>query len=276
LFQQAGLTHVTQSATRADLTTKGFKTFFRSVGGDSDQAEAAARMAVKFKKCTKVAIIDVKSAYGQGYADIVNTKTKEYGASVVTRQSVAPATDYTSLVDTLTSRAPDCVVYGGYQPQASILIKQMRAKGIKATFISGDGSKSVKYIPSAGAAAAEGTIFTCPCLDANVSDDPAAKQFVTDFKAAYGGKAPDIYGPEAYDVAQIFIKAIDDCGSDVTRACILEKVTNLKDYKGLTKTFNWTTDPKLLHEVTDKGVNIYEVKAGAIKLTGNVNDIVPA
>jgi len=54
----------------------------------------------------------------------------------------------------------------------------------------------------------------------------------------------------------------------VTRACVLQQVTNLKDFKGLTKTFNWTTDPKLLHEVTDKGVNIYAVKSGAITLLG--------
>ncbi|MGH2829944.1 MAG: branched-chain amino acid ABC transporter substrate-binding protein, partial [Actinomycetota bacterium] len=193
LFKGAGLTHVTQSATRADLTTKGFTTFFRSVGGDTDQAEAAARLAVKSKSCTKLAIIDDKSAYGQGYADIANTNAKKYGGTVVTRQSVAPATDYTSVVDTLTSTSPRCVIYGGYQPQASILVKQMRQKGVRALFISGDGTKSTKYVPDAGAANAEGTLLTCPCLDANVSDDAAAKKFVTDFKAKYGGTAPDIY-----------------------------------------------------------------------------------
>ncbi len=273
LFKQAGLTHITQSATRADLTTKGFETFFRSVGGDTDQAAAAATIAVKGKGCKKLAIIDDKTPYGQGYADIANTKTKEFGGAVVTRQSVAPVRDYTSLVDTLKSKSPDCLIYGGYAPEAAILVKQMRQKGVKALFVSGDGSKSTKFIPDAGAAAAEGTIFTCPCLDANVSTDPAAKQFVADFKAKFG-EAPDIYSPEAYDVAQIFIKAIGECGSGVTRKCVLEKVTALKDYKGLTKTFNWTTDPKLLHEVTDKGVNIYSVKGGAIVLDGNILEVV--
>ena len=277
LFAQAGLTHVTQSATRADLTAGGkFPTFFRSVGGDTDQAEAAARIAVKgAPKCDTVAVIDDKSAYGKGYADIVDAKVKEYGGRVVTRESVAPTTDYTSLVDTLRSSSPKCVVYGGYQPQSSILIKQMRQKNVAAQFISGDGTKSTKYIPEAGASNAEGTLMTCPCLDANVSDEAEAKQFVTDYKAKFNTD-PDIYAPEAYDVAQIFIKAIGDCGTDVTRACVLDKITNLKDFKGLTKTFNWTTDKEALHEVTDKGVNIYSVKEGKIVLDGNVNDIVPA
>jgi hypothetical protein len=56
---------------------------------------------------------------------------------------------------------------------------------------------------------------------------------------------------------------------------VLAFITNLKDFKGLTKTFNWTTDPKALHEVTDRGVNIYEIKNGAIKLDGNINVVVP-
>ena len=275
LFKQAGLTHITQSATRASLTAGGFNTFFRSVGGDSDQADAAGKLAVKGKSCNTVAVIDDKSAYGQGYGDIAAASVVKYGGKVITRQSVAPTTDYTSIVGTLTDKKPDCVIYGGYEPQSSILVKQMREKAVRATFISGDGSKSIKFIPDAGKANAEGVLFTCPCLDANVSSDPAAVQFVKDFKAKYG-VAPDIYAPEGYDVTNIFINAIKACGDNVTRSCVLDQVTSLKDYKGLTKTFNWTTDPKALHEVTDKGVNIYEVKNGAIKLDGNINAVVPS
>lgn len=276
LFKQAGLTHITPSATRADLTAGGkYPTFFRAVGGDADQAEAAARLAVKGKSCTTLAVIDDKSAYGDGYADIADTNAKKYGGSVVTRESVAPTTDYTSLVDTLRTKNPKCVIYGGYQPEASILLKQMRQKGVTALFIAGDGVKSTKFIPASGAANAEGSLLTCPCLDANVSDDPEAQAFAKAYTAKFN-VAPDIYGPEGYDVVNIFVKAIRECGDDVTRACILEKVTGLKDFKGLSKTFNWTTDTAALHEVTDRGVNIYSVKGGKLVLDGNINEIVPA
>lgn len=269
LFANAGLAEVTQSATRADLTTKGYKTFFRSVGGDSDQAAAAGKLMAKAMGCKAVAIVDDKTAYGQGLAQIVETELKAAGVTVVSRESIAPAADYTSLIDTLITKKPDGVFYGGYQPQASIIVKQMREKGLTASFVSGDGSKSVKLVPDAGAANAEGILLTCPCLDANVSTDPAAQKFVADFKAKYN-KAPDIYAPEAWDVAQMFIKVISECGDAVTRKCVLDGITNLKDFKGLTKTFNWTTDPKLLHEVTDKGVNIYAIKGGQIVLLGPI------
>lgn len=279
LFAAAGIAEVTQSATRADLTTKGYKTFFRSVGGDTDQAAAAGKLMATALKCKNVAVVDDKSAYGQGLAQIVDKELKAAGVTVVLRESIAPTTDYTSLVQSLITKKPDGVFYGGYQPQTSIIVKQLREQGVKATFVSGDGSKSTKLVPDAGAANAENIIMTCPCLDANVSTDAAAQKFVNDFKGKYNGRAPDIYAPEAYDVAQIFLAAIADCGKSgaagVTRACVLNFVTSLKDFKGLTKTFNWTTDPKLLHEVTDKGVNIYAVRGGQIVLLGPSQQFAP-
>ena len=264
LFKQAGLVHVTPSATRADLTAQGWETFFRSVGGDSDQAAAAGKLMAGALKCKKVAVIDDKSAYGQGLADIVATELKNAGVEVVVDESIAPTTDYTTLVDSLLAAQPDGVFYGGYVAQAPLIVKQMRAKGVKATFVSGDGSKEDKFITDAGADA-EGVVFTCPCLDPNVSSEADAKDFVTKFKAEYN-RAPGVYGAEGWDVAQMFISAFKE--NKTSRADVLKFITDLKDYKGLTKTFNWTTDAKALHEVTDKGVNIYIIRSGKIQLLG--------
>ena len=264
LFKQAGLVHVTPSATRADLTAQGWETFFRSVGGDSDQAAAAGKLMAGALKCKKVAVVDDKSAYGQGLADIVATELKNAGVEVVVDESIAPTTDYTTLVDSLLAKQPDGVFYGGYVAQAPLIVKQMRAKGVKATFVSGDGSKEDKFITDAGADA-EGVVFTCPCLDPNVSAEADAKDFVAKFKAEYN-RAPGVYGAEGWDVAQMFIAAFK--AGKTTRADVLQFITDLKDFKGLTKTFNWTTDPKALHEVTDKGVNIYIIRNGKIQLLG--------
>ncbi|MGH2794808.1 MAG: ABC transporter substrate-binding protein, partial [Actinomycetota bacterium] len=251
LFKQAKLVHVTQSATRADLTQQGWETFFRSVGGDSDQAAAAGDLIAKGLDCKKVALIDDKSAYGQGLADIVETKLKAANVEIVVNESIAPTTDYTTLVDSLLAQQPDAVFYGGYVAQAPLILKQMRAKGVNAQFISGDGSKEDKFITDAGASLAEGVLFTCPCLDPNVSDDAAAKDFVTKYTAEYN-RAPGVYGAEGWDVAQMYIAAFK--AGKTTRADVLQFITDLKDFKGLTKTFNWTTDSTALHEVTDKGV----------------------
>lgn len=265
LFASAGLTSITQSATRADLTAQGWKNFFRSVGGDSDQAAAAGKLMAGALKCKKVAVIDDKSAYGQGLADIVEGELTRAGVQIVVNESIEPTTDYTTLVDSLLAKNPDGVFYGGYVAQAPLIVKQMRAKGVKATFVSGDGSKEDKFITDAGADA-EGVVFTCPCLDPNVSSDAAAKDFVAKFKAEYN-RAPGVYGAEGWDVAQMYIAAFK--AGKKTRAEVLDFVTNLRDFKGLSKTFSWTTDAKALHEVTDKGVNIYIIRGGKILLLGS-------
>jgi branched-chain amino acid transport system substrate-binding protein len=224
--------------------------------------------------CTKIAVVDDKSPYGNGLGNIINDELKKLGVTPVDRESIAPATDYTSLVDTLVSKKPDVVYYAGYVPQATKILKQMRERGVKATFIGGDGDKGANFAKDAGEANAEGALFTCPCLDPNVPNAEAdAKKFASDFKAKYN-VAPDIYAAETWDISQMYIAGVKECGkagaSGVTRKCILDFITNLKDYKGLTKTFNWTTDPKALHEVTDKGVNIYGIKGGVIILFGPI------
>ncbi|HVL32703.1 MAG TPA: branched-chain amino acid ABC transporter substrate-binding protein, partial [Actinomycetota bacterium] len=265
LFKNAGLAHISQSATRADLTAQGWHTFFRGVGGDADQAKAAADL-VKAIGCKKIALINDKSPYGQGYIDIARENLDK--SSIVLDEGIAPATDYTTLVDSLLSNEPDVVLYGGYVAQGPLIVKQMRAKGVDALFVCGDGCKDDKFVTDAGADAS-GVLFTCPCLDPNVSDAADAKDFVSKFQAEYN-KAPGIYAAEAWDVAQIFIAALKSGATD--RAAVLKFVTDLKDFKGLTKTFNWTTDEKELHEVTDKGVNIYAVEEGKIVLKGPVQE----
>ncbi|MCA1833127.1 MAG: branched-chain amino acid ABC transporter substrate-binding protein [Actinomycetota bacterium] len=269
LFAKAGIVHVTQSATRVSLTTHGFKTFFRSVGGDSDQGAAAAKL-MKALGCTKAAIIDDKSPYGNGLGAIINTEAAKVGLTVVDRESIAPTVDYTSLVDTLVTKKPDVVFYSGYVPQATKVLKQMRERGVTATFIGGDGDKGANFAKDAGAANAEGVVFTCPCLDPNVANAAGdAKQFASDFVAKYN-KKPDIYAAEAWDIAQMYIDGAKQCGAGVTRACMLDFITKIDGRKGLTKTFSWTTDPKVLHEVVDKGVNIYGIKNGEIVLFGPI------
>ena len=86
---------------------------------------------------------------------------------------------------------------------------------------------------------AEGAILTCPCLDPNASDDATAKEFADAYREEYDEDA-GIYSSESWDATNIFIEAIKDGGADATRESVLEFVTDLKDYEGLSKIFNWS------------------------------------
>jgi branched-chain amino acid transport system substrate-binding protein len=270
LFCRAGLTNITPSATRVDLTAQGWHTFFRGLGDDDQQSKAASKLLVA-KGFKKIAVINDKSPYGQGLGQgIVKELKKVSSVEVVLDEGIAPTTNYTSLVDSLLAKQPDAVYYSGYIAQAPLVLKQMRNKGLKAQFVSGDGSKETTFIASAGASNAEGVLWTCPCLDPSVSTDAPAKDFAAKFKAEYGHDAP-IYAAEGWDLAQIYIAAFKAGKTD--RKGILDFVTSLKDFVGLTKTFNWTTDPAALHEPTQKGVNIYGVERGKLVLLGPIEEV---
>ena len=270
LFCRAGLTNITPSATRVDLTAQGWHTFFRGLGDDDQQSKAAAKLMVA-RGFKKIAVVNDRSAYGEGLGKgIVKELRTASGVTVVLDEGIAPTTNYTSLVDSLLTKQPDAVYYSGYVAQAPLVLKQMRDKGLEAVFLSGDGSKENTFIKTAGASVSEGVLFTCPCLDPSVSSDPKALDFAAKYRAKYRKDAP-IYAAEGWDLAQIFIAAFKDGKTD--RKGILEFVTDLKDFEGLTKTFNWTTDQNALHEPTQKGVNIYEVKGGKIVLLGPVEEV---
>lgn len=269
LFERAGLTTVTASATRTDLTTKGWKVFFRSVGNDDSQGEVG-KLIVDKMGCEKVAVVDDKSAYGAGLGAVVEKSVKAAGGDVVLREGIEKTTDYTSLVDSLLADEPQIVYYAGYSPEASLVVKQYREKGGEAVFMSGDGSKDTTYLEQ-GKPANEGSLITCPCGDATQSDDPALIAFAKKYQERFNTPA-GVYAAEGWDVTQLFIAAIKAGGANASRASVLQYVTGLKDFKGLTKTLNWTTPG---HEVAAQNLQVYgyRVDDGKYKLLGTIKEL---
>lgn len=269
LFAEAGLTNVSQSATNPDLTTNGWRTFFRALATDAVQGGQTGPLIVDVLGCERVAVVNDRSEYGAGLAEAVAGSVEEAGGEVVLNEGVEPTTDYTSVIDSVLASDAEVLYYSGYVAQAPLVAKQYRDKGGEGVFMGGDGDKGADLITEGGEAV-EGAVITCPCLDPNASDEAAAQEFAEAFEEEYG-KPVDIYGAEGWDVAQIFIAAIRAGGANPTRASVLEYVTNLSDFEGLTKTFNWTPE----HEVEEGEITyVYVVRDGAYTLAGRVDELV--
>jgi branched-chain amino acid transport system substrate-binding protein len=269
LFAQAGLATVTASATRTDLTTKGWQTFFRAVGNDDSQG-AIGPLVVDAMGCETVAVVDDKSAYGAGLAAVVEKSIEDAGGEVSLREGIEPTTDYTSLVDSLIAEGPDLVYYAGYSSQSSLVVKQYREKGGEAVFMTGDGSKDTTYLEQ-GAPGNEGSLVTCPCGDAAQSDDPELQAFAQEYQERFDEPA-GVYAGEGWDVAQMFIAAIKAGGANPTRASVLQYITDLQDFEGITKTVNWTTPG---HEVAEENLQVYgyRVDDGKYTLLGTIEEL---
>jgi len=222
LFSEAGLVHITASATNPTLADQSWPTFFRVVGNDLSQGPAAGKYIKDVLKSEKVYVIDDQSAYGAGLSSEVK---KVLGASVVGEDKVqgdGKQADFSAVVTKVKNSGADVVFYGGYYQEAGLIRKQLSAANVKVTLVAGDGVNDKSYITGAGAAAAEGTILTCPCQPAT----EARGSFKDDYKATFG-EDPGTYSDTAFDAANILLAGIKDGAG--TRAKMLEFV---KGYEG--------------------------------------------
>lgn len=254
LFNEAGLPIVTPSATNPALADNGWTIFHRAVGNDNSQGPAAAAYIKNNLKATKVAVVDDKTEYGKGIADIVR---QQLGSAVAFNDSVPQQTnDYSSTVTGAKNAGVTVLFYGGYYADGGKLLKQMRDNGLNATFVSDDGALDQNLIKGAGKAAAEGAFLTCPCAPTATVQNGA--KFIADYKAAFNTD-PGTYSTEGYDSANVILQAIKAGKYD--RKSINDFLKTV-DYQGITKQIKFDSKG----EVTEKTVYVYQVKNG--QLTG--------
>ncbi|MGH8902111.1 MAG: branched-chain amino acid ABC transporter substrate-binding protein [Egibacteraceae bacterium] len=252
IFNEAGLPIVTPSATNPALAQNGWSIFHRAVGNDNAQGPAAAKYIQETLKGEKVAVIDDKTEYGKGIADIVR---ESLGDLVAFTDSVdRGAQDYSSTVNGVRNAGADVIFYGGYYEEAGRLLKQLRDAGIEATFVSDDGAKDEELVELAGGAAAEGTFLTCPC--APLSEVRNGEEFREAYKEAFNAE-PGTYSTEGYDSANVILQAIEE--GNIDRPSINQFLDTV-NYAGITKQIKFDQTG----EVSDQRIFMYQVKNGAI------------
>ncbi|HUP86470.1 MAG TPA: branched-chain amino acid ABC transporter substrate-binding protein [Acidimicrobiales bacterium] len=258
ILDEAGLSVITVSATGVDLSTKGWKVFHRAVGNDNAQGPAIAKYLKDELNAKTIAVIDDKSEYGKGIADIVR---KEFGEGVSVSDSFSDReTEFSSTVNKVKAGNVDAVVFGGYYSQGGPLAKQLKDGGVTAQFIGPDGVNDKGFVEGAGAAA-EGAILTAPSAPTDAVD--AAADFLTKYKEINEVDA-SLYSLEAFDAANIYLECISK--GKTTREAIGTCLDTI-EYKGLTKTYKWSADGELAGKVT---IYAYKVEKGVIKGVGPI------
>jgi branched-chain amino acid transport system substrate-binding protein len=201
LLDQGGVANITASATEAALSERGWSSFHRIIANDAVQGPAAGRYIASSLKARKVFVIDDTEAYGHGLAaEVISV----LGSRVVQSAQVpAGQSDLTGLVAQIKAATPDTIFFGGYYLEAGLLLRQVRAAGVTATFVSGDAVKDDEFLSDAGKVAAEGAIITCPCAPPESATDGFAEAYQKRF-----GRPAGTYSSEAYDAATIFLAGI--------------------------------------------------------------------
>jgi branched-chain amino acid transport system substrate-binding protein len=207
IYSKAGIPMISGSATNPTLTERGLKTVFRTVGRDDQQGPAIASYIAHELKGKKVAIVDDKTAYGEGIANEVEKTLKADKVAIVGRERTTDKeTDFKSILTKIKAKNPDVIFHGGMDATGGPMLKQARELGIKATFAFGDGACTDQMATLAGQAA-EGMV----CSQAGLPREAASPEFVKAFTAKFG----DIkqYAPYFYDATLAVAEAMKKANS---------------------------------------------------------------
>ena len=204
IYSDAGIPQISPASTAVAYTAQGYKTTFRVMTNDSQQGKVLGEFAVKTLGGKSVAIIDDRTAYGQGLADEVAAAVTAAGGSVVAREfTTDKSTDFMAILTAIKGKKPDVIFFGGMDPQGALLVKQMKSLGLSAKLLGGDGLQSSNFLTLAGADA-EGAYASSPGQP--LSQMPGGNEFSAKFTAKYG--VIQIYSPYAYDATRAMIDAM--------------------------------------------------------------------
>src|SRR5690606_24191174 len=109
VYNNEGLPQIAM-ATSPEYTLQGFNTTFRMMTSDTQQGAAAGEFMVKDLGAKTVALIDDRTAYGQGLADQVAKAVEAHGGSIVAREyTTDKSNDFTAILTNIRAKKPDVV-----------------------------------------------------------------------------------------------------------------------------------------------------------------------
>ena len=213
IYHDAGVPQISPSATNPKYTLQGYKNAFRVVANDAQLGSVMGRYAAQTLKLKNVAVVDDRSAYGQGLADEFLKSAKANGINIVSRQfTTDKSTDFSAILTAIKAKQPDAIFFGGIDAVGGPMLRQMKQLGISAKFMGGDGVCSEQMPILAGEGLIDDVVL---CSEPGGVED-AQKKVMEDFRAAfrkkYNGNV-QIYSPYAYDATWLMITAMQKAGS---------------------------------------------------------------
>ncbi len=256
VYNDCGIPHVTGAATNPNLTKPGYKTTFRIIANDNALGAGLASYAAETLKLKSVAIIDDRTAYGQGVANVFKTIAAQKGMKVVDEQfTTDKATDFMAILTAIKSKNPDAIFYGGMDPQAGPMLRQMEQLGMgKVKYFGGDGICTTEIAKLSGGAKTLGNVV-CAEGGASIQKMPGG----TAWKARYDAKYPgqfQVYSPYTYDATMLLVDAMKRANSWDPKVYTPKLVES--NYKGVTANIQFEPNG----EMKNPAITLYVYKDG--------------
>ncbi|MBC5783539.1 branched-chain amino acid ABC transporter substrate-binding protein [Ramlibacter sp. USB13] len=248
VYNDCGIPHVTGAATNPALTKPAYDTTYRIIANDNALGAALALHAADKLKLKKVAIIDDRTAYGQGVAEVFKKTAVSKGMQVVDEQFTNDkATDFMAILTAIKAKNPDAIFYGGMDPQAGPMLRQMEQLGMtNVKYFGGDGICTSEIAKLSAGAKTLGNVI-CAEGGASIAKMPGG----TAWKEKYDKKYPNqfqVYSPYTYDATFVLVDAMKRANSiDPKKYIPMLKKAN---YKGVTANIAFEPNGELKNAAT--------------------------
>jgi len=258
VYSDAGIPQISPSATNPKFTRNGYKTTFRVVADDVHLGGTLGKYSVKELKGQSIAVIDDRTAYGQGVADEFEKGVKGAGGKIVGREFTNDkATDFTAILTSLKAKKPDVVFFGGMDAVAGPMLRQMKQLGIDAKFVGGDGICTGELPKLAAGTMGDNQVYCAEAGGVEGESKVSSDAFKAKFKEQYKVDV-QIYAPYVYDAVKVMVAAMEKAGS-ADPAKYLPVLAKTEGYKGVTGTI--TFDNK--GDIKNGALTMYTYKGGA-------------
>jgi branched-chain amino acid transport system substrate-binding protein len=232
IYNGAGIPQISPSATNPKYTRQGYAGAFRVVADDVHLGGTLGKYAVETLKGKNIAVIDDRTAYGQGVAEEFEKAVKAAGGNLVGHEfTTDKASDFNSILTTLKGKKPDVVFFGGMDAVAGPMLKQMKQLGINAKFMGGDGICTTELAKLAADGMGEENVYCAEAGGVEGEQKAGMDKFRADFKAKFNADV-QVYAPYVYDAVKVMAQAMVSADS-ADPAKYLPKLKEV-NYKGVT------------------------------------------
>nr|WP_278116433.1 branched-chain amino acid ABC transporter substrate-binding protein [Mesorhizobium sp. WSM4875]WIE94801.1 branched-chain amino acid ABC transporter substrate-binding protein [Mesorhizobium sp. WSM4875] len=202
VYSENGILEISPSSTIPEFTERGLWNVFRTCGRDDQQGKVAGDYLATHFKDGKIAIINDKSAFGQGMAAQVKKAINAGGVTEVMYDAVnVGEKDFSALISKMKASGVTVIYYAGYYAEAGLISRQLADQGLKATLMGSDDLATAEFAAVASDAA-EGALFT-------FAPDPRKNPKAADIVKAFrdDGFEPEAYTLYTYAAVQIIAQA---------------------------------------------------------------------
>ncbi len=208
IYSDAGIPQISPSATNPKYTQQGFKTAFRVCANDGQLGGTLGKYAATTLKGKTVALIDDKTAYGEGVAEEFRKGAIKAGAKVVASEHTTDkSTDFQAILTNVKGKKPDVVFYGGMDAQAGPMLRQMKQLGIASKFMGGDGICSTSLKDLAGDGMVDDQVICAEAGGVLKGKEGPMNDFKAKYKSKFGVDV-EIYAPYVYDSVMVMADAM--------------------------------------------------------------------